>query len=110
MSVVLWCNEVQFFLIRSSRNPDSLHPYGFSRERYAYALVSGVAIFFLGGGVSLYHGVIGLLTPTLAQNLHYAFLVLGGSVIFEGYTAFVAFRQVKKAALESEMSIREYST
>ena len=41
--------------------------YGFSRVRYVYALISGVGIFFLGAGVTVYHGITGLLhPPTLA--------------------------------------------
>lgn len=37
--------------------------YGFSRVRYVYALISGVGIFFLGAGVTVYHGITGLLHP-----------------------------------------------
>jgi zinc transporter 9 len=42
---------------RSVRAPDKEHPYGYLNERYLWALVSGVGIFFVGCGVSVYHGV-----------------------------------------------------
>ncbi|ORZ34211.1 hypothetical protein BCR44DRAFT_1436793 [Catenaria anguillulae PL171] len=82
--------------MRASRQPDSLHPYGFSRERYAWSLLSGCGIFFLGGGVSMYHGITGILNPHLAEDLHLAFMVLAGSA------------QVRKAAEESEMGVLDY--
>ncbi|KAI9188921.1 hypothetical protein H9P43_000343 [Blastocladiella emersonii ATCC 22665] len=97
-----------FGVMRASRKPDSLHPYGFSRERYAWSLVSGCGIFFLGGGVSMYHGISGLLDPHMAEDLHIAFAVLAGSTLFEGGTALVAYRQVRKAAGEAGMSVLEY--
>ncbi|KAI9223074.1 hypothetical protein BC828DRAFT_376856 [Blastocladiella britannica] len=103
-------NEALLFfgVMRASRQPDSLHPYGFSRERYAWSLVSGCGIFFLGGGVSLYHGITGIMNPHLAGDLHLAFMVLAGSAVFEGGTAFIALRQVRKAASDVGMSVLEY--
>ena len=41
--------------------------YGFSRARYVYALISGVGIFILGAGATVYHGIISIIhPPTLA--------------------------------------------
>ena len=43
--------------------------YGFSRARYVYSLISAVGIFFLGAGVSVYHGVSTLMTAHTLQSL-----------------------------------------
>lgn len=43
--------------------------YGWSRARYVYSLISGVGIFFLGAGVTMYHGVSGLMNPSPLENL-----------------------------------------
>jgi zinc transporter 9 len=80
LDVICFYLEVYF-----NMSLDAMHPYGFSKERTAYALVSGVGIFFLGGGVSMYHGISGLLSaeahvigdPTVAQ------WVLVSSLVFE---------------------------
>ena len=77
---------VQVGVRASSRIPDTLHPYGHAQERYIFGLISGmhvdvyvwsvddtsettvlttffcvtktgVGIFFLGCGVTIYHGV-----------------------------------------------------
>lgn len=71
---------------RSLREPDISHPYGFFSERYAWSLVSGVGVLFLGGGVSLYHGVMGLINLSPLGDLTYAAIALGTSLIFEGGT------------------------
>ena len=34
-----------------------------------YSLISGVGIFFLGAGVTMYHGVSGLMNPSPLENL-----------------------------------------
>lgn len=34
-----------------------------------YSLISGVGIFFLGAGVTVYHGVAGLINPAPLENL-----------------------------------------
>ena len=34
-----------------------------------YSLISGVGIFFLGAGVTVYHGVAGLFNPAPLENL-----------------------------------------
>jgi len=43
--------------------------YGFSRARYVYSLISGVGIFFLGAGVTVYHGAMGLFHPPVLEFL-----------------------------------------
>ena len=43
--------------------------YGFSRARYVYSLISGVSIFTLGAGVTVYHGISGLLHPPTLEYL-----------------------------------------
>ncbi|KAI9006086.1 cation efflux protein [Gaertneriomyces semiglobifer] len=95
---------------RSLREPDPQHPYGFTLERYAWALVSGVGIFFLGGGVSLYHGFAGLLAgpahvigdPTLS------WAVLSCSLAFELGTMRYAYLHIKETATAAGQSVWDY--
>jgi zinc transporter 9 len=76
-------------LWRSLKKPDVQHPYGFMTEKYAWALVSGVGIFFLGGGVSLYHGISGLLGGGLdVVDIQPAVWALAGCLVFETSASF----------------------
>ena len=106
-------NECLLFwgIQRSIRAPDDEHPYGFSREKYAWSLVSGCGIFFLGCGVSVYHGVSALMLQQHSlQHTSIAFGVLGMTLLFEGGTMFAAFRQVKASAKATNVSFKEYCT
>ncbi|KAJ3028910.1 UNVERIFIED_CONTAM: hypothetical protein HDU68_000607 [Siphonaria sp. JEL0065] len=93
---------------RSLKEPDANHPYGFSSERTAWALVSGVGIFFLGGGVSMYHGISGLLNPHVIGDATIGFWVLGLSLCFEVVTLSYAYQQISRSAVAARMTFMDY--
>jgi len=93
---------------KSQRAPNRLHPYGYSHERYIWALISGVGIFFLGCGVSMYHGVTQLLDPTPIAYPYIAFGALAFAFFVEGITFLLAYRQVLRSARQLGVSFREY--
>ena len=41
-------------IVRSTKSADPEFDYGYAAERYVWALISAVGIFFLGCGVSIY--------------------------------------------------------
>lgn len=49
-----------------------------------YSLISGVGIFFLGAGVTCYHGITGLINPHVVENIPLALSVLSASALVEG--------------------------
>lgn len=58
--------------VRSSRwKPNKMFPYGYGNLRYVTSLISGVGIFFIGCGVSIYHGVSGILHPEALEPMTY---------------------------------------
>ena len=73
--------------IRKSRKPpDSDHPFGHGHELYFWTLIVGVLIFAVGGGMSVYEGIMHILHPTAPENLVWSYAVLGIAVVFEGTT------------------------
>ena len=74
---------------KSNRHPDAVHPYGYAPERFVWALISATGIFFLGCGVSVYHGITTLIQPSQIQDLWLGWSVLGASAIVEGSTFWV---------------------
>jgi len=48
---------------RSQRPPDEAHPYGYGKSLYFYTLIVAVLIFGLGGGFSMYEGILHTLDP-----------------------------------------------
>ncbi|XP_026878538.2 LOW QUALITY PROTEIN: zinc transporter 9 [Electrophorus electricus] len=95
-------------IIQSVRNPDPIHPYGFTNMRYISSLISGVGIFMMGAGLSWYHGIIGLLHPHPIESLIWAYCILAGSLVSEGATLLVAINEIKKSAHKQGASFYDY--
>lgn len=83
-------------------------PYGYGRAQFFWALVSAVGIFFLGCGVTLYHGINGLLHPHEVEDPTLALGVLAFALVVEGATLVVAAQAVSQSAKEAGMSFLEY--
>ncbi|XP_019196875.1 PREDICTED: metal tolerance protein C4 [Ipomoea nil] len=95
-------------LSSSRRAPDALHPYGYSKERFVWSLISAVGIFCLGSGATIVNGVQNLWTAQPPGNIGYASLVIGGSFIIEGASLIVAIQAVRKGAAAEGMKVRDY--
>ena len=83
---------------RSNRQPDTAFQYGYGAERYVWALISAVGIFFLGCGVTLYHGITALLDPHPMHHYVWAMWVLLFSLVVEGIVLGMAIRAMRKKA------------
>lgn len=95
-------------LSSSRRAPDALHPYGYSKERFVWSLISAVGIFCLGSGATIIHGIQNLWTSQPPEHIEYAALVIGGSFIIEGASLVVAIHAVRKGAAAEGMKVRDY--
>ena len=83
--------------IRSSRGgPTKEHPFGKGQSRYLWNLISAAGIFFIGFGVTTYHGVHSLLEPH--QGDYTIGMTTIGILIFtfvvEFYAWYVAYKAV----------------
>ncbi|CAL8072707.1 unnamed protein product [Calicophoron daubneyi] len=87
---------VAYGLYSSLQKPDETHPYGYVTMQNISSLISGVAIFFLGAGFTLYHGVQGILVPHDLESVQWAFFVLGGSFVSEGFTLTLAYLEARR--------------
>jgi zinc transporter 9 len=89
---------------RSVKKADDAHTYGYGQERFLWALISACGIFFLGAGVTIYHGIIAFYHPVEAEIGKMVFLILIASFIIEGFTLFVALRELKKSFPKTKFS------
>ncbi len=85
-------------IVRSERPPDPLYRYGYGHERFVWALISAVGIFFLGCGVTVYHGIASLFDPHPVRGLEWAIGVLLFALAVEGAVLAIAWRELRKAA------------
>lgn len=87
-------------IVRSEKAADADYHYGYGRERYVWALMSAVGIFFLGCGVTVYHGVSALMHPHEVEGLGWAIGVLLFALVIEGAVLWVAYKGLRDAAGE----------
>ncbi len=90
----------QFLLVvgirRSRRWPTEEYTYWFGQERFFWGLVSACGIFFLWAGVTLYHGIESLIRMKTSVHNDFVYYVLISSFIIEGFTLYLAYRELKK--------------
>lgn len=104
-----------FGLRQSRRPPDFTHPFGHGKELYFWSLIVAITIFALGGGISLYEGILHLDHPKPLADPFWNYVVLGCAFCFEGTTLFFgwqAFRIVKgkRGVLEAMHRSKDPST
>ncbi len=80
--------------IRLSRKPaDATHPFGYGKELYFWSLIVAVTIFGVGGGISIYEGVLHLLHPQPLEDPTWSYVVLGLAFVFEAIVLYIALMQ-----------------
>ncbi|VTU21725.1 ferrous iron efflux protein F [Variovorax sp. PBL-H6] len=83
-------------LSRSQRAATAQHPFGYGKELYFWSLIVAVLIFGLGGGVSMYEGILHMREPTALQDPFWNYVVLGCAAVFEGISFTIAWRQFSR--------------
>jgi cation diffusion facilitator family transporter len=80
----------------SKRPPTREHPYGHGGEVYFWSTVVAMSIFGMGGGVSIYEGILHLEHPQAPTSLVLGFGVLAFALVFEGISWLVALRGFRR--------------
>ena len=81
--------------VRGRQGPDIEHPFGHGQEKFFWALVSAVSVFFVGCGINLYHGFHAFLNPEPGGA--FSPLVIGlllFSLALESWTFVIALREL----------------
>lgn len=94
-SVVDTANECLLLLgiWQSRKPPDADHPYGYGKEIYFWSLVVAIIIFGLGGGMSVYQGIVHIIAPREVEDVGWAYGVLACAFVFEGSSFTLAARE-----------------
>lgn len=83
-------------LRRGRLPPDEQHPFGHGKEVYFWTLVVAILVFAVGGGMSVFEGITHLMEPRRLSHPIWSYAVLLGSMVFEGTSWAVAWRQFKR--------------
>ena len=83
--------------LRDSQNEaDRLHPYGYGKSVYFWALVSALGTFFLGAGVSMSHAIPEVLNPSLQEIPTEVWSVLALSFGIDGYVLYKTVQEINE--------------
>jgi cation diffusion facilitator family transporter len=80
-------------LKKSEKPPNDQHPFGYGKEIYFWSLIVAMSVFGIGGGLSIYEGIHHLRFPTPLESPTINYIVLAISMVFEGISFTIAYRQ-----------------
>lgn len=81
---------------RSKKPADEFHPFGYGKELYFWSFMVSILIFGLGGGLSIYQGILHIREPELMRDPFWNYIVLFLSLIFEGTSLYIAVKAFNK--------------
>ncbi len=83
---------------RSKKPADHIRGYGYGIERFFWSLISACGILFIGSGITVYHSIDSLIYK--GSEVHVfnftSILVLIFALIVEGFTLWLALKELKK--------------
>lgn len=85
-----------FGMRRASRPADESHPFGYGMEAYFWSFIVALAIFLLGGAVSIGQGVSKLEHPHPIERPWVNLVVIGVAVLFEGASFAIGLREFRR--------------
>jgi cation diffusion facilitator family transporter len=102
-------NEVLLWvaLRRSRRAADASHPFGYGPERYYWALLAAIAMFVVGGTLSVLEGFRSLIDPLPLDAFWPGVAVLLIALTLDSVSRAVALRQLRRQAKQRGITVRE---
>lgn len=83
---------------RSERPADDEYQYGYRQERFFWALISACGIFFLGAGVTFFHGIEAIMHHEPTHVSSFTFPILFASLCLESFSLLTAYKEAKHAS------------
>ncbi|MFT5521199.1 MAG: cation diffusion facilitator family transporter [Enterobacterales bacterium] len=83
-------------LKRAQLPADAEFPFGHGKEIYFWSFIVAILIFAVGAGISIYEGIIHIITPVEVKDSYINYIVLSIAIVFEGAAWLYAYREFKK--------------
>lgn len=81
---------------RGQRIVDERHPFGYGKTTYVWSLIVALSVFSMGGGVSIYEGIISLTRSPVLTDPTWSYFVLGVAAVLEAWSWRVSQKQLDK--------------
>ena len=83
--------------LKQAKKPADEHfPFGHGKEVYFWSFIVAILIFALGGGISIYEGILHIRHPEPITSPIINYIVLGLAMLFEGAAWLFAFREFSR--------------
>jgi cation diffusion facilitator family transporter len=95
--------------LSTSRRPaDSVHPFGYGRERFLWAFMAAISSFVVGGCVSIGLAVRQLTLHQIEGNQTVSWVVLAIALLADGVSWVQSYALARREARERKLSIWKY--
>ncbi|TLU73215.1 cation diffusion facilitator family transporter [Lichenicoccus roseus] len=84
-------------LRQAAQRPTASHPFGHGLRLYFWSFVVAILIFGLGAGVSIYGGVLKIVSPRPVTDIWVNYWVLGAAFLIEGTTLVIGLREFRRS-------------
>jgi cation diffusion facilitator family transporter len=91
-------------LRKSTKPPDTQHPFGYGQERYFWSLLAAFGIFIAGAGFSIFEGVLSL-SHESGENPLLAYVVLAVAGLAEGASLVRVLLQYRSEARRGQIEV-----
>lgn len=78
----------------SRQKEDSMHPFGYGREMYFWALLSALVMFGVTATLSIYFGWKRILEPHPVHNIYLVFIILLITFFTNGYACYLSLKKL----------------
>ncbi|WP_439882268.1 cation diffusion facilitator family transporter [Pontibacter sp. MBLB2868] len=87
-------------LSKSKKPADASHPFGHGKELYFWSLIVAILIFAIGGGMSIYEGIMHIRQPNPLEDPTLSYIILLVAMVFESIAWYIAYRNFSKTRVE----------
>jgi cation diffusion facilitator family transporter len=81
---------------RSKKTPTANHPFGFGRELYFWSMVVAISLFAIGGGMSIYEGIVHIQHPEIIKDPYWNYIVIAFSFVLSAVSLFIAVKKFRE--------------
>ena len=75
---------------RSKKKATPSHPFGYGRELYFWSLVVAISLFAIGGGMSIYEGILHIQHPEPIEDPFWNYIVIAIAFVLSGGSLYIA--------------------
>lgn len=81
---------------KSKKAPNRQHPFGYGRELYFWSMVVAISLFAIGGGISIYEGILHIQHPENIEDPIWNYCVIAFAFVLSCASFYVAIKKFKK--------------